>query len=135
MHRTTKRAALAGAACLAIGLPAVALAANPVKGGQYSDQATSQFATVSKDGKSAKLMVSPGKCNHGIPLSATGKISSGQLTYDGMAKELGTQNGTAHLRLSGTFVNHKTLKWTARTRAGSCRATVQATLTRMSSSG
>jgi len=133
--KTIKRAALGGAACVAIALPAAALAAHPVKGGHYSNQKDLSFATVSKTGRRAQLEVYS-KCNNGIPVKANkaGKISShGKLTYSGSATELATQNGTAHLSLSGKFVTRKTLKWTATVIAGSCKSTVKDTLTLMKS--
>src|SRR5947209_20447015 len=107
------RVALAGAACGAIALPAIALAASPVKGGSYSNQKDLSFANVSKTGQGAMLEVYAGKCNNGIPVKSKkqAKIANGNLTYDGMATELGTQNGTAHLTVSGKFITSKTLKW------------------------
>ncbi len=133
--KAMKCAVLAGAACVATAVPAVALGANPVSGGTYSNQVNLSFATVSKSGKSAKLDAFPGKCNHGITVAATkpAKIAAGKLTYNGSAKELGTTNGIAHLTVSGKFVSAKSLKWTVHVKAGSCTSSHTETLTLMKS--
>ena len=135
--KNIKRVTLAGVACAAVAVPAIALAANPVKGGHYSDQRLTEFVNVSTDGKSAKLKdVFPGKCNHGIPVEATkpADISGGKLTYSGPAKELATANGMATLTVSGKFVTSDSLKWTVHVKAGSCSAKHSETLTLMKKS-
>jgi hypothetical protein len=128
MNTARTRAALACAACTALAVPAIALAANPVRGGQYANQATLSFATVSKDGKSASLTVYAGKCNSGLPLFSTkpAKISRGKLTYNGTGK-FGKVN--AKLTVNGKFLTSQQLKWTAHIKDGSCTYTDTETLT------
>lgn len=131
--KSMTRGVLAGAACFAVAVPAVALAANPVKGGSYSNQRVLSFANVSKSGTSATLELFPGKCNNGIAVQATkpAKIAGGTLSYDGTAKEMGTKNGIAHLVVSGKFVSSKSLTLTLHVTAGSCKSTQTQTLTLM----
>jgi hypothetical protein len=135
MKKTPTRVALAAAACAALAVPAVALAANPIKGGHYSNQKYPSFAMVSKTGKSAKIIVYPGKCDTGLALTATkpAKISGGKLTYNGPAGLPGTTKFNANIKVSGKFVTSHKLTWTLHLTSGSCTYTKTLTLTLMKS--
>jgi hypothetical protein len=132
MHLSKKlvtKVAVTGTACVAVALPAIALAANPKKGRTYSDQKVLSFAQVSKNGKSAKLTVYAGKCNGGFNMNTDkpGKISNGKITYDGSATSV-TKSAKGHIKLAGKWVSPTKLKWTATVKVGSCKATVPDTL-------
>ena len=130
MRSFATRGALTAVACGALALPAIALAASPVKGGQYSNQKTLSFATVSKNGHSAKIKVFPGTCDNGIGLVATkpAKIAKGKLTYKGQAA-FALAHVTANVTVHGKFVTSKKLVWTVKVKSGTCTSSQTTTLT------
>ena len=123
-----RRTAVAGSV-LAVLVPSVALAASVKAGGEYSNQRTLEFALVAKNRKTATLTVFPGKCAHGISMTATkpAKIKGRTVKYSGAVK---SPTGTrGRIVLTGTFTNSKTLKWTAKITVGKCHSTSRSTLT------
>jgi hypothetical protein len=123
-----RRSALLGCLLAAAIIPSAALAASATPGGEYSNQKTLDFATVSKNGKKAALNVNPGKCAHGASMKSAkpGKIKGKKLTYSGKVSNLAGDKGK--VVLTGTFTNAKTLKWTAKVTVGSCHAKLKSTL-------
>ena len=123
------RSAVVVGCILAVSVPSVTLAASAKNGGEYSNQATLEFAIVAKSGKTAKLSVSPGKCAAGVSLTTTkpAKIKGATIKYSGAAKSMIGAVGT--IALSGKFTSATKLSWTATVTVGACRATTKSTLT------